>query len=361
MAANSFLDAFALFRAGQGAAAQTIDWGALGKSGFVARSNSMNNYLESAGLAAITDSAAIGALEHLQKSDVRSIAFASIDWARLARASTGAAAAPRMQALLDTDTSGGGRIRAEVTAAPRDRWNELLLAFLVDQVAAVLKLERAAVEVTKALTELGFNSLSSIELKNRVEGQLGLSIPVSAFLQTPTLSSLAETIAGSLEDDLRRSAAAAGAGNAPGDADGAKQQESRFTATHEQRALLAAALRTLATDSGRVALQHVTTLRLGVHVDQRALERAFARLLKRHPLLGLAVSKKPSGALSVTLGATPKSALVEDLGQAMSRPLAVDQGEFVRAVFARSRQRDRPRPSRAQRRLRQAWPRNSCW
>ncbi len=156
VAANAFLDAFAGYRRGRGRAGQTIDWGTLGESGFVARSDAMTNYLESMGLVAVDNRDATGALERLLSLDVASIAFAAVDWSNVARAAGGFASVPRLRPMLDTVASGGGRVRAELTAASRDQWNDILKAFLVDQVAKVLRFEAADVDASKALTELGF-------------------------------------------------------------------------------------------------------------------------------------------------------------------------------------------------------------
>ena len=48
------------------------------------------------------------------------------------------------------------------------------------------------------LTKLGIDSLMAVELKNRVEVDLGLTIPVTALLQGPSLAQLGARLVGQL-------------------------------------------------------------------------------------------------------------------------------------------------------------------
>ena len=56
--------------------------------------------------------------------------------------------------------------------------------------AAVLKVEPATVELDRPLHELGLDSLTAFELKNRIETELGVTLPVGQFLQRPTISAI---------------------------------------------------------------------------------------------------------------------------------------------------------------------------
>jgi acyl carrier protein len=335
VAANAFLDAFADYRQGQGRAGQTIDWGALGESGFVARSDSMTNYLESVGLSSISNENATNALGILLRLNVPSIAFAAVDWDSVARGSS-ELAVPRLENMLSNDSTGGGRIKAGIEAAPRSEWVGLLTAFLVEQVSTVLKVDKSAIGVDEALMELGFDSLSSIELKNRVEGQLGLSIPMSAFLQTPTLSGLADAFAVALDEELRKRVAS---GNTDERIRAAKNHRAspsyEFRATDEQNALLAASIGPFASDDGRRVLEHRILLRFPDASAQKKIVGAFARLVKRHSLLRLTLDRDPTSEhATLGLNGQPKLVQVDDSAEALKPCLAVEDGEFVRAAYS---------------------------
>ena len=63
--------------------------------------------------------------------------------------------------------------------------------FLKEQMARVLRSSPDKIDIHQPLTSLGIDSLMAVELKNRVETDLELKIPVTALLQGPTLSQLA--------------------------------------------------------------------------------------------------------------------------------------------------------------------------
>ena len=58
--------------------------------------------------------------------------------------------------------------------------------FLREQIATVLKVEPAAIELERPLQDLGLDSLTAFELKNCIEIELGVALPVGKFLQRPT-------------------------------------------------------------------------------------------------------------------------------------------------------------------------------
>src|SRR5208282_18085 len=52
----------------------------------------------------------------------------------------------------------------------------------------------------RPVAELGLDSLTSFELKNRLESSLGISLPLGSFLQKPTLNKLIVAITQKLDN-----------------------------------------------------------------------------------------------------------------------------------------------------------------
>jgi acyl carrier protein len=63
----------------------------------------------------------------------------------------------------------------------------------------VLKVDPGKIESGRPLNELGLDSLTSFQLKNKIENEIGITLPVGKFLQKPTVESLALTIGEVLE------------------------------------------------------------------------------------------------------------------------------------------------------------------
>jgi acyl carrier protein len=68
----------------------------------------------------------------------------------------------------------------------------------VEQIARVLRCSPSKIDVHQPLTRLGIDSLMAVELKNRVEVDLELTVPVTALLQGPSLSQLSARLVSQL-------------------------------------------------------------------------------------------------------------------------------------------------------------------
>ena len=62
--------------------------------------------------------------------------------------------------------------------------------FLLAQLSGVLQISPSSVPVDEALTQLGLDSLLAVELRNRIEKGLGISVPVVRLLQDSSVATL---------------------------------------------------------------------------------------------------------------------------------------------------------------------------
>jgi acyl carrier protein len=88
-------------------------------------------------------------------------------------------------------SAGLERIMREPTPEGRCK---ALLEVLREQVSRVLGTIPARIEIDKPLTSLGMDSLMAVELRNWVEKELRLSVPIMEMMQASSLSGLADVL-----------------------------------------------------------------------------------------------------------------------------------------------------------------------
>jgi acyl transferase domain-containing protein/acyl carrier protein len=286
VAGNAFLEKLAAHRRAAGVPALAVAWGALGGQGFVARNEAIARYLESQGIAPVEPADALAWLGRTLRLDPVALAVARIDWQKLGQAQGAVAASPRVAHLLSAKEgrASGGRMRAEILAAPAARRPILTAKFLKAQVARVLRVEPAEIEDDRPLNELGLDSLTSFELKNRIESELAVSLPASKFLQKPTIAALAEAILEKLGEAAAEETAAAEAA-----------AETAMPLTPWQEWLCALERLAPAGEALRINNQLAFAVGLKPGVDTARLAAAFTTTLEAHPGLRSRILPGPDG------------------------------------------------------------------
>src|SRR5205814_1115748 len=77
----------------------------------------------------------------------------------------------------------------------------LLESYLCEQVAAALGIATSELDVHHPLNTLGIDSLMALELKNRVEFELGEVVPVVKLLQGPSIAQLTTDMLDQLKEE----------------------------------------------------------------------------------------------------------------------------------------------------------------
>lgn len=211
-AANSFLDAVAHDRRARGVAAISINWGFWDEVGMVARSQrDFGRGLAPQGMKTFTPAQGIAALQRLMEEDAVNTAMLPVDWKEWQRHHPGASDTPLLQQLMqfDKDTHDAtlseyehGIDRETVLAAEPAERIAKIEEFLRGQLGRVLRIPADEIEVNQPLNFLGIDSLMAVELRNHVQTQLGIVVPVGQLLQDPTVSQLALTLLEQLESGI---------------------------------------------------------------------------------------------------------------------------------------------------------------
>ncbi|MEU4312765.1 SDR family NAD(P)-dependent oxidoreductase [Nocardia sp. NPDC024068] len=199
-AANSFLDALAHTRRAEGLPALSLAWGP---------------WNQTTGMTGDLDQAAIGRVERmgLRMLDEHSgsalfdaalgvaepvVIAAEFETTTLVARAADGVLPDLLTELVPTRTRRvpagptGGRLLAELAAAPADKRETLALTRTREHIAAVLGLPAGgALHAETAFSDLGLDSLSAIELRNRLSGATGMRLPATLVFDYPTAAALA--------------------------------------------------------------------------------------------------------------------------------------------------------------------------
>ncbi|MEV0675276.1 type I polyketide synthase [Actinosynnema sp. NPDC050436] len=212
-AANAFLDGLAEQRRARGLPATSIAWGAWADLGMAVRAGVEEN-VQRKGFRGMEAAPALAALGRALGDGEACSVVADVEWdaapswlgsdrprplfgelPEVARATPAGAVA----------TSDADDLRDRLSALPQAEQVRSLVELVQAEAAKVLgHATGGALDPTRGVMDLGFDSLTALELRNRLGGATGLALPATLVFDYPTLSALAEHLRSHLVSDDAR-------------------------------------------------------------------------------------------------------------------------------------------------------------
>ncbi|USX53686.1 type I polyketide synthase [Lentzea sp. HUAS12] len=193
-AANSFLDALAQHRRARGLAAQSLVWGLwqLGMGSGLSAAEADRAARQ--GFPALAEHEGLALFDAALASDLPIAVTLRLDLTALEARSRDDLLPPLFERLVRTRSrrAAAAASGSPLSGIPKADQKTALLGMVRAQVAAVLGHASAdRVEQDKAFTDLGFDSLTAIELRNNLSAAAGVRLPATVVFDHPTPAALA--------------------------------------------------------------------------------------------------------------------------------------------------------------------------
>ncbi|MFJ7153276.1 SDR family NAD(P)-dependent oxidoreductase [Streptomyces sp. NPDC100445] len=209
--ANAHLDALAHRRRARGLTATSIAWGAWGGGGMV--DASMAGEFAKLGITLMAPRLGVAALVQAVEHDETHVVVAGIDWTRFAPAFTLSRPRPLLRGLPevtdilagttedhpDTDASA---LRTELLTLSRADQERRLVDLVRAEAATVLgHTDTGTVAAERAFKDIGFDSVTAVELRNRLTAATRLRLPATLVFDHPNPGALADHLRTALLGD----------------------------------------------------------------------------------------------------------------------------------------------------------------
>ncbi len=189
VAANTFLDTLAHYRTTQGLPAQSINWGIWSEIGSAIQAT---RQMQQKGIDAIAPSDGIQILQHLITQPLTQIGVIPINWQKFAINSPFfenfyPANNPEISETPPPKTD----LLKKLSQLDKTAGYELIETYIREQIAKILGFAPNAINPQTGFFDLGMDSLTAIELKNRLQTDLKLTLPSTIAFDYPNIQTLA--------------------------------------------------------------------------------------------------------------------------------------------------------------------------
>jgi SAM-dependent methyltransferase len=205
--ANAFMDGFAFYRRSLGYPATVINWGAWSDVGMAAD----QSRVAARNLITLTPQQGLQALEWAIHRNITQVGVFKADWNNIL-AQYGTDDEPalyreiahqlRKQTAQVETRSKAAALSKQLAEASADQRLSVLVSHIQQKAAQVLKIKNArTLDIHQPLQSMGLDSLMAIELKNKIDDDAKLNLPISSLLAGATIDDISRTLHNQIVDN----------------------------------------------------------------------------------------------------------------------------------------------------------------
>ncbi|GAA2368146.1 type I polyketide synthase [Streptomyces cuspidosporus] len=200
-AANAYLDALAEHRRGLGLPTTSVAWGLWGEVGMATAPEEVDAFRRR-GIHPLDPALAVASLQQAVERRETSAVIAAVDWRRFLTGFTALRPSPLLSDLPEAAEARAGEagpakeeadpLRRKLVGRTPAEQHHILVRHVQAHAAGTLGHASAdAVPPTKPFQELGFDSITAVQLRDRLGAGTGLRLPTTVLFDYPTAEELA--------------------------------------------------------------------------------------------------------------------------------------------------------------------------
>ncbi|MGW2621145.1 beta-ketoacyl reductase, partial [Streptomyces sp. NPDC001500] len=212
-AANAFLDGFAQWRRSQGLPAVSLAWGLWGDTGGMAGALDRTDQarMRRSGVLPLSVEEGMALFDAGLDADEPALIPVKFDLTALAAQAGAGQLTSMLQGLVRRPrraAAAGGFVPAtslsdRLAGLPEEEQTEILLDLVRDEVAGVLgHTDAENIVPGQAFNEMGFDSLTAVELRNRLMRAAGIALPATLIFDYPSPVAITEHLRAELMPDV---------------------------------------------------------------------------------------------------------------------------------------------------------------